>query len=186
MSSTQPLSPLIWLDLEFTDLDVKKGVIVEIATVVTDGNLKILGTGPDIVINQPETILKNMVKWNQEHFSESGLLQEIRNSRTTTEMAEEETLNFLKKFCAPHTALLAGSSVYMDREFLRIYMPRLYDFVHYRIVDTNTLKELMHRWYPSTPDYPKVEPHRAKGDTLESIDELKYYQANIFKQRTPQ
>lgn len=181
MSSTAPLSPLIWLDLEFTDLDVKQGVIVEIATVVTDGHLQILGTGPDLVIHQPEPILRKMVKWNQEHFTESGLLTEIRQSQLTVEEAENQTLDFLKKFCAPHTALLAGSSIYMDREFLRVYMPRLYDFVHYRIVDTNTLKELMHRWYPSIPDYPKVEPHRAQADILESIDELKYYQTNLFK-----
>ncbi len=181
MSSTQPLSPLIWLDLEFTGLDVKDSVIVEIATVVTDGDLEILGTGPDLVINQPESILRKMPLWNQEHFGESGLLAEIRQSQTTTAMAEEQTISFLKKYCAPHTALLAGSSIYMDREFLRLYMPRLYDFVHYRIVDTNTLKELMHRWYPSVPDYPKIEPHRAKGDILESIDELKYYHDRIFK-----
>ncbi len=181
MSNTLPTSPLIWLDLEFTDLDVDKGVIVEIATVVTDGNLKVLGTGPDIVIHQPESILTTMVKWNQKHFSESGLITEIRNSQVSVAQAEEETLIFLKKYCAPHTALLAGSSVYIDREFLRIYMPNLYDFVHYRIIDTNTLKELMHRWYPSIPDYPKVEPHRSAGDILESIDELKYYQTQIFK-----
>lgn len=181
MSSTAPLSPLIWLDLEFTDLDVNKGSIVEIATVVTDADLKVLGIGPDLVIHQPEAVLQSMVKWNQEHFGESGLLAEIRQSKITIEEAENQTLDFLKKFCAPHTALLAGSSIYMDREFLRIYMPRLYDFVHYRIVDTNTIKELMHRWYPNLPDYPKVEPHRAKGDILESIDELKYYQTRIFK-----
>lgn len=181
MSSTVPQSPLIWLDLEFTDLDVNKGVIVEIATVVTDGNLKILGTGPNLVIHQPESILSKMVKWNQEHFTGSGLLTEIRQSQITTEEAEAQTIDFLKQFCAPHTTLLAGSSIYMDREFLRVYMPRLYDFVHYRIVDTNTLKELMHRWYPSLPDYPKIEPHRAKADILESIDELKYYQARLFK-----
>lgn len=184
MSSTTPTSPLIWLDLEFTDLDVKKGVIVEIATVITDGNLKILASGPSLVINQPESILVNMVKWNQKHFSESGLLEEIRNSKISTSEAEEQTLTFLKKYCAPHTALLAGSSIYMDREYLRIHMPKLYDFVHYRIIDTNTLKELMHRWYPSFPDYPKVEPHRSKGDILESIDELKYYKDKIFKTNT--
>lgn len=181
MSSTLTSSPLIWLDLEFTDLDVNKGVIVEIATIITDGDLSILGTGPDIVISQPESILRDMPQWNQEHFTESGLLEEIRKSQVTTSQAEEETINFLKKFCAPHSALLAGSSIYMDREFLRIHMPKLYDFVHYRIVDTNTLKELMHRWYPSIPDYPKIEPHRAKGDILESIDELKYYHDRIFK-----
>ncbi|KKS93020.1 MAG: Oligoribonuclease [Candidatus Collierbacteria bacterium GW2011_GWC2_43_12] len=185
MSSTIPQSPMVWLDLEFTDLDPNKGTIVEIATVITDGDLNILATGPDIVIHQSEDILRNMVKWNQEHFGESGLTEEIRLSMVGLSQAEEETISFLKKYCTPHTALLAGSSVYMDREFLRVYMPRLYDFVHYRIIDTNTLKELMHRWYPHIPDYPKMEPHRAKGDILESIDELKYYQSQIFKQRTP-
>ena len=181
MSSTLPSSPLIWLDLEFTDLDVKKGVIVEVATVITDGNLNILATGPDIVISQPESILTGMAKWNKEHFGQSGLLEEIRRSSITIAQAENQTLDFLKKYCAPHTALLAGSSIYIDREFLRIYLPKLYDFVHYRIIDTNTVKELLHRWYPGIPDYPKIEPHRAKGDILESIDELKYYQANLFK-----
>lgn len=181
MSSTLSTSPLIWLDLEFTDLDVNKGTIVEISTVVTNANLDIIGTGPSIVIHQPDSILRSMVKWNQQHFRESGLLEEIIHSTTTVSQAEEQTLNFLKKHCAPHTALLAGSSVYIDREFLRVYMPKLYDFVHYRIVDTNTLKELMHRWYPGVPDYPKIEPHRANADILESIDELKYYQTHIFK-----
>lgn len=181
MSSTIPSTPLIWIDLEFTDLDYKKGKIVEIATVVTDGYLNILGKGPDLVINQPESILSSMANWNQEHFSESGLLEEIRKSNITVSQAEEETLLFLRKHCAPNTALLAGSSVYMDREYLREYMPKLFNFIHYRIVDVNTIKELMHRWYPHTPDYPKIEPHRAMADILESIDELKYYQANIFK-----
>lgn len=181
MSSTKSTSPLIWLDLEFTDLDVKKGVIVEIATIVTDGNLNILAVGPDLVIHQPDSILTKMVKWNQDHFGESGLMEQIRRSQISTQEAEKQTIDFLKKYCAPHTALLAGSSIYMDREFLRIHMPALYDFVHYRIIDTSTLKELMHRWYPHIPDFPKVEPHRAKRDILESIDELKYYQANIFK-----
>ncbi len=181
MSSTTPTSPLIWLDLEFTDLDYKKGVIVEIATVVTDGQLNILGTGPDLVIHQSDSVLSGMVKWNQEHFRQSGLYEEIQSSQITTTAAELETLNFLKKYCAPQTALLAGSSVYMDREYLKAYMPDLFDFVHYRIIDTNTIKELMHRWYPHIPDFPKVEPHRAKADILESINELKYYQSNIFK-----
>ncbi len=174
-------SPLIWLDLEFTDLDYKKGAIVEIATVVTDGNLKILGTGPDLVINQPESILSNMIKWNKEHFSESGLMEEIRKSKISINEAEELTLIFLKKYCAPQTSPLAGASVYIDRDFLREYMPRLFAFIHYRIVDTNTIKELIHRWYPHIPDHPKQEVHRAGPDILETIDELKYYQANIFK-----
>lgn len=181
MSSTQPHSPLIWLDLEFTDLDVNKGVIVEIATIVTDGNLNILGTGPDIVIHHPESILQAMPQWNKEHFGESGLLEEIRQSVKSTAQAEDETIDFLKKYCAPSTALLAGNSIHMDRAYLRNFMPKIYDFVHYRMIDVSTIKELMHRWYPSIPDYPKVEPHRAGADILESIDELKYYQSTLFK-----
>lgn len=181
MSSTAPLSPLIWLDLEFTDLDVNKGAIVEIATVVTDADLKVLGTGPDLVIHQPESILQAMPKWNKEHFGESGLLKEIRQSIISTAQAEEETLSFIKKHCAPSTALLAGNSIHMDRAYLRNFMPKIYDFVHYRMIDVSTIKELMHRWYPSIPDYPKVEPHRAGADILESIDELKYYHDKLFK-----
>lgn len=181
MSSTLPTSPLIWLDLEFTDLNVDKGRIVEIATLITDGRLNVKAIGPDLVIHQSDEILKSMIKWNQEHFRDSGLYEEIRQSKITTLEAEEETLNFLKKFCVPGGSALAGASVYVDRDYLRIHMPRLYNFVHHRVIDTNTLKELMHRWYPNIKDYPNADYHRAGKDILETINELKYYQASIFK-----
>ena len=157
--------PLVWLDLEFTDLDVKRAQIVEIATVITDAKLNI----------------KAIVRWNQEHFSESGLMEEIITSKVTLKRAYEETLKFVKAHCAFKTGVLAGASVYIDREFLGEYMPLLYDYLHFRIIDTNTIKEIMHRWYPRIPDYPKLEAHRAGKDIVESINELKYYQANLFK-----
>lgn len=181
MLPTLSTSPIIWLDLEFTDLNVKTGQIVEIATILTDAQLNIIAEGPDLVIHQPNNILQSMVDWNKQHFAESGLLTEIVESEITVEEAEEKTLRFLKKHCTAQSSLLAGASVYVDREFLEFHMPKLYNFLHYRIIDTNTLRELSTRWYPSLERYPKMETHRAHDDILESINELKYYQQEIFK-----
>ncbi|HEX9008667.1 MAG TPA: oligoribonuclease [Patescibacteria group bacterium] len=181
MSSANPLSPLVWVDLEMTDLDPVNGRIVEIATIITTNDLVVVAEGPDLVIHQPESVLKSMSSWCKEHFGDSGLTQEIRESKISLKEAEEKTLAFLKKHCLPQSALLAGSSVYVDREFMSVQMPSIIDFLHYRIIDVNTIKELSHRWYPGTPDYPKVEPHRAKNDVYEAIDELKYYRKNLFK-----
>lgn len=172
---------LIWIDLEYTDLDVKKGKIVEISTLITDGNFKIKAEGPSMVIHQPDEVLESMVMWNQNHFTQSGLMEEIRSSKITHKKAYEETLKFIKKHCSFQTGMLAGSSVYIDREFLGEYMPEIYNYLHHHIIDINTVKELARRWYPKVPDYPKGYAHRAKGDILDSIDELKYYKEAIFK-----
>lgn len=181
MTANFTQGPLVWMDLEFTDLDVKKGRIVEISTIITDAKLKTIAIGPHFVIHQPDDILDNMGRWNKEHFRDSGLLQDIKDSITTHEDAYRETLKFIKANCALNSGVLAGSSIYVDREFLGEHMPLIYDYLHYRIIDTSTLKELMHRWYPTMPDFPKKETHRASEDILESIDELKYYKAKIFK-----
>ena len=181
MSSASPMSPLVWVDWEMTDLDPVNGRIVEIATIITNNDLVVIAEGPDLVIHQPDSILDNMNNWCKEHFGDSGLTQEVRNSEISLKEAEEKTLDFLKKHCVPQSALLAGSSVYIDREFMSIHMPSIISLLHYRIIDVNTIKELSHRWYPELPDYPKVEPHRAKNDVYEAIDELKYYRKNLFK-----
>lgn len=175
------LGPLVWMDLEFTDLDVKRGQIVEIATVITDAKLNIKAVGPNLVIHQPESVIENMVRWNQEHFAESGLVEEIRQSKISLQKAYDETLKFIQAHCDFKEGILAGSSIYVDREYLGEFMPLIYDYLHYRIVDTNTIKELMHRWYPAKRDFRKEGHHRAYQDILESIDELKYYKANVFK-----
>lgn len=179
MSTTN--GKLIWLDLEMTGLDPQKDKIVEIATIITDANLNVLAEGPNLVIYQPPEVTNNMNDWCQEHFAESGLLNAIHDSKISLAEAEEQTLNFLIKHCPPKTALFAGNSVHIDREFARVHMPKLVDFMHYRIIEVTTIKELALRWYPNTPPFVKTEPHRAHDDILESIDELKYYQARIFK-----
>lgn len=173
--------PLFWIDLEFTDLDVKRGQIVEIASVITDANLKVKHTGPNLVIHQSEKVLENMVQWNQKSFADSGLLEEIRTSKITLKKAEEETLKFLKKHTEFQSVVLAGSSVHIDREYLGEHMPLIYNYLHHHIIDVNTVKDLARRWYPKVPDYPKNRAHRSTQDILESINELKYYRDTVFK-----
>ena len=179
MSSTN--GKLVWVDLEMTGLNSEKDKIVEIATLITNANLDVLAEGPDLVIYQPPIVIDNMNDWCQEHFAQSGLLNSIHDSKISLAEAEEQTLNFLKTHCPPKTALFAGNSVHIDYEFIRFQMPKLADFMHYRIIDVSTIKELALRWYPQTSAFIKVEPHRAHDDILESIDELKYYRAQIFK-----
>jgi oligoribonuclease len=176
---------LVWLDLEMTGLDPKKDKIVEIATIITDANLNVLAEGPDLVIHQSARVTDNMNDWCKEHFTESGLLESIKKSKISLKQAEEKTLEFVKKHCTEKAALLSGNSVHIDREFLHYQMPTFFDYLHYRIIDVSTLKELALRWFPRIDKYPKVEPHRAAGDILESINELKYYQAKIFKNTLP-
>lgn len=172
---------LLWLDLEMTDLDAVSGRIVEIATVVTDSDLQIIAKGPNLVINQPLDVLKKMINWNQEHFRTSGLMDEIVASQNTLKDAEATTLEFVSSHFEPQTAVLAGNSVYVDRDFITVHMPTLAAYLHYRIVDVNTVREISTRWYPNLPKFPKQEKHRAMSDCLESIDELKYYKTNLFK-----
>ncbi len=174
-------APLFWLDLELTDLDVKKGKIVEIASLITDSNLNVKAIGPNLVVNQPQEVLDGMVMWNQSHFNYSGLMEEIKSSKITLGKAYQKTLSFLKSHCSFQSAMLAGSSVYIDREFLGENMPEIYNYLHHHIVDVNTVKEISRRWYPNAPAYPKSYAHRAHSDILESINELKYYRETIFK-----
>jgi len=171
---------LVWIDLEMTGLDPEKMVILEIATVVTDDQLEIMAEGPNIAINYPEEILKNMNGWSMSHHEESGLLERVKTSPYDCRRAEQETLDFLYSHCKKGESPLCGNSIWQDRRFLIKHMPRLEAFFHYRNIDVSSLKELVRRWYPSVPPYEKKKSHLALSDIIESINELKYYRQKVF------
>ncbi len=176
---------LVWLDMEMTGLDPEKERIIEIATILTDGNLVEIGTGPDLVIHQEDTILAAMDEWNRTHHKASGLTERVKSSTITDGDAEAQTLAFINQHVgAKERPVLAGNSIHQDRRFIRRYMPKLDARLHYRMVDVSTIKELARRWFPAiiAKQPPKKDTHRALDDIRESIDELRYYRTNVFVQ----
>lgn len=172
---------LVWVDLEMTGLDPARCAIVEIATIVTDTELKVLEEGPNLVIHQPEEVLATMNDYVRELHTRSGLLGRIRSSTVTLQDAREQTLAFVLRHCQKGRALLCGNSVWKDREFLERYMPEVVGFLHYRIIDVSTVKELVRRWCPPERQAPrKKETHRALDDIRESIEELSFYRELLF------
>jgi oligoribonuclease len=173
---------LVWMDLEMSGLDPKTCVILEIATLVTDKDLNLLAQGPALVIHQPDSILDNMDDWNKKHHKESGLTQAVRDSKITLAEAEKLTLEFLSRHCKEKGSPLCGNTIYQDRRFLIEYMPQLEGYLHYRLVDVSTIKELAKRWYgPESQAPQKKQKHKALDDILETIEELKFYRQTIFK-----
>lgn len=175
--------PLVWIDLEMTGLDPDVDVIVEIATIVTDGSLEQVEHGPDLVVAAPDAALDGMAEVVQRMHTASGLLGEVRATDRTVADAEQVTLDFIRGHVpAPSIAPLAGNSVHADRAFLRRYMPTLEAHLHYRNVDVSTLKELARRWRPALLDQApdKHERHRALDDIVESIAELRFYRDALF------
>ncbi|GMT14289.1 hypothetical protein PFISCL1PPCAC_5586, partial [Pristionchus fissidentatus] len=174
---------IVWMDCEMTGLEVETQTLVEIAVIVTDAQLNIVAEGPDIVIHQDDETLSKMNDWCKETFAKNGLTQRIRDSTVNMKEAEDKVLEFLKTHVMKGKSPLAGNTIYMDRLFIRKYMPRIDEFLHYRLIDVSTIKELSYRWYPSAvASAPaKAMTHRALDDIRESIDELKHYRKNIFK-----
>ncbi|XP_020504582.1 small fragment nuclease isoform X2 [Labrus bergylta] len=186
MSSTAMSQRIVWVDLEMTGLDIEKDQIIEMACIITDSELKIVAEGPNLIIKQPDTLLDGMSEWCQEHHGKSGLTQAVRDSKISLEQAEYEFLSFIRLYTPPGQCPLAGNSVHADKRFLDKYMPQFMYHLHYRIIDVSTIKELCRRWFPE--DY-KMAPqkkgtHRALDDIQESIKELQFYRANIFKDST--
>lgn len=172
---------LIWVDLEMTGLNPEINRIIEIATVVTDSQLNILAKGPVFAIRQSEDILNGMDSWNRKQHNSSGLIARVKASEIDEHEAEEKTLDFLKQYVKPQKSPMCGNSVYQDRRFLIKYMPTLEAYFHYRLLDVSTLKELAMRWAPKVySGLAKESKHLALDDILESIEELKYYRANLF------
>ena len=182
-ATVPPDQPLVWVDLEMTGLDPDEHVIVEIAVIVTDGSLSEVHEGPDLVITASDEELAAMEEVVVTMHTTSGLLDEIEQATLTVAEAEEQVLEWLLPLVPePRTAPLAGNSVHADRAFLRKYMPRLHDHLHYRNVDVSTIKELGRRWYPRGLDGApgKGGGHRALADIRESIDELVHYRSVFF------
>jgi len=172
---------LVWIDLEMTGLDYQNDVILEIATIVTDGNLNIIATGPNLIIHQPDQTLNKMNNWCMELHNKTGLFQACQQSSVTIEQAEAETLAFLEQHCQKGTAPLCGNTVWFDKLFLKKDMPLIYDFLHYRIVDVTTLKVTLNLWSKNMISFKKQNVHRALDDIKESIAELQYYRDNFIK-----
>lgn len=186
MNQSRPIDqPLVWMDLEMTGLDPDLDRIIEIAVLVSDGQLTEFVEGPNLVVHQSQATLAKMDDWNTKHHAESGLTDLVLKSELSAVEVEQQILDFLTPLCAVGQAPLAGNSVHQDRAFLRRWMPRLHAHLHYRNVDVSTLKELARRWDPETittaPE--KVQAHRAMDDIHESIREVLHYRASMMVPR---
>jgi oligoribonuclease len=187
---------LVWLDMEMTGLEPDKERIIEVAVILTDGQLNEIAVGPDLVIHQSDELLAAMDDWNKQHHGASGLTERVRASTIGEADAEQQILAFLAehvpvaemeggRLARPHAKdrpVLAGNSIHQDRRFIRRYMPALEKRLHYRMVDVSTIKELARRWYPATlaKQPGKNDSHRALDDVRESIAELRFYRQFIF------
>ncbi|XP_044738496.1 probable oligoribonuclease isoform X2 [Chrysoperla carnea] len=182
-TASDELKRIVWVDLEMTGLDIEKDHILEVACLVTDGKLDIIAEGPNLILHQPVDVLNNMNAWCLDHHGKTGLIQESLKSKLSLPETEKILLDFVEKHVGKGVCPLAGNSVYIDRLFLRKYLPNFNDYLHYRIIDVSTIKELCRRWYPMEfSEQPKKKlVHRAMSDIKESINELKYFRQSIFK-----
>ncbi len=171
---------LLWMDLEMTGLDPSLDEIIEVATVVTTSSLDIVEVGPTLVLYQPEVRLAQMDNWNRKHHRESKLWDEVVKSPINVIEAEEMILQFVKSHFQEKKGVLCGNSIWQDRRFIRKHMPRLDSYLHYRMIDVSTVKELIKIWYFKKKEKEKSNKHRAYDDILESIEELRYYRKNFF------
>ncbi|CAL9618160.1 Oligoribonuclease [Actinosynnema sp. ALI-1.44] len=174
---------LVWIDCEMTGLDLGKDALIEIAALVTDAELNVLGEGVDVVIHADDTALDSMPEVVMAMHAKSGLTEEVRRSAVTLADAEAQVLAYIKQWVPdPRTAPLAGNSIATDRGFIARDMPELDAHLHYRMVDVSSIKELARRWYPriyyAQPE--KGLAHRALADIRESIRELAYYRRTAF------
>ncbi len=178
----QKSEQLVWLDLEMTGLDPRRCTILEIGAVITDNELEVLEEGPAIAIRHSDKVLSGMESWSRYHHRKSGLTEACRESRIRLKKAEDLVLAFVQKHCKKNSALLCGNTIWQDRRFLTKYMPRLEAYVHYRMIDVSSVKELVSRWYPADHKMPreKKQTHRVMEDIYESIGELKHYRKTVF------
>ena len=181
-STSTSADRIVWIDCEMTGLNQVADALVEVAAVVTDSELNVLGTGVDIVISPPAAALEQMGDFVREMHTTSGLLEDLAAGATLA-AAQAAVLEYVRAWVEePGKAPLAGNSIGTDKAFLERDMPELIGHLHYRVIDVSSIKELARRWYPrvyySSPT--KNGGHRALADILESIDELRYYRAALL------
>ena len=173
---------LIWVDLEMTGLDCQNDSIIEIATVVTDADLRVIAEGPVLAIHQSDAVLARMDEWNTRQHGRSGLTARVRASTVSAADAEQQTLAFLAQHLAPKTSPMCGNSICQDRRFMAREMPMLEAFFHYRNLDVPTLKILAGLWAPAALEgIVKNTEHLALADIHESIAELRHYRAQLLR-----
>lgn len=173
---------LVWIDCEMTGLSVKDDALIEVAALVTDGDLNVLGDGIDVIIRPPQAALDQMNPFVVNMHTESGLLPLLEDG-LSLDVAEQQVLDYIKSYVSEAgKAPLAGNTIGTDRAFLAEYMATLEGYLHYRNVDVSSIKELAKRWFPriyyNTPD--KTGNHRALSDIAESIEELRFYREALF------
>ncbi|MGQ5265117.1 oligoribonuclease [Micromonospora sp. RHAY321] len=174
---------LVWIDCEMTGLDLGRDKLIEVAALVTDPDLNVLGDGVDVVIHADEAALEAMPEIVRTMHAKSGLTDEVRRSAVTLAEAEDLVLEYVSGFVKdPRTAPLCGNSIATDRGFIARDMPRLDAHLHYRMIDVSSIKELCRRWYPRVyfGQPQKGLAHRALADIRESIRELEYYRRTVF------
>ena len=173
---------LVWIDCEMTGLELESDLLIEVAALVTDADLNVLGDGVDVVIGATAEELARMPDVVRDMHATSGLTEAVLQSTVTLADAEQQVLAYLREFVEPGKAPLCGNSIATDRGFLARDMKELDAFLHYRMVDVSSVKELARRWYPrayfNSPK--KAGGHRALADIHESVLELKYYRATVF------
>ena len=173
---------LFWVDLEMTGLSDEQ-VIIEIASLVTDAQLNVLAKGPEIAIKRTQEEMSRMEDWPAKQHQTSGLLEWVEKSQVTVDKAEKQTLEFVSKWADKNSATLCGNSIWVDRRFLHKEMPTLEGYLHYRMIDVSSFKEVVESWYPGTLRPPtKKQSHLAMDDIKESLEELGWYRKNIFRQ----
>lgn len=164
-----------------TDLSPNQGLILECAAAISDDQLTIIAEGVEYVIHHDVHALAHMKPFVQEMHTASGLLERVQESTLSIAEVEQQLIAFFVAHCEPHKTLLCGNSIWVDRSFLKKYMPQFEALFFYRMIDVSTVKELAKRWYPQLPEFKKQKKHTALSDLHESIGELRYYRENLFK-----
>jgi oligoribonuclease len=173
---------LIWLDMEMSGLSPENDRILELAAVVTDAELNVLGESPVLVVHQSDAVLDGMDAWNKGTHGRSGLIDKVKASTLDEANASAQMITFLKDYVPAGKSPMCGNSICQDRRFMARYMPDLEAYFHYRNLDVSVFKELARRWKPATyAGFKKASKHEALADIYESIEELKYYREHFIK-----